>query len=191
MPRPSWLTQDDQLKFNLPKPARTHIHYVIKREEENQRGAVHSVYYLPPARNVASVREKMPPREDPADGPTAGSGPSLGRSHDLGRVYPTASAVRRPRKDPSRLSAQESMILYRMKASTAARAVTPRSNAWPPYDDRHQDFSRRRPATPAPPRERGEIVSPARPPTAARIPVPRAHLQPRGMCPSISAPSST
>lgn len=45
-----------QLKFNYPSRPRTHAHYVIKREEENQRGAVHNVYYLPPARSVASVR---------------------------------------------------------------------------------------------------------------------------------------
>lgn len=57
-----------QLKFNYPSRPRTHIHYVIKREEENQRGAVHSVYYLPPARNVASVRGEDAAAED-LDGP--------------------------------------------------------------------------------------------------------------------------
>lgn len=45
-----------QVRFSDPSRPRTSRHYVIKREEENQRGAVQSVYYLPPARCVASVR---------------------------------------------------------------------------------------------------------------------------------------
>lgn len=53
-----------QLKFNYPTRPRTQIHSVIKREEENQRGAVHSVYYLPPARSVASVRGEGATIED-------------------------------------------------------------------------------------------------------------------------------
>lgn len=60
-----------QLKFNNPSRPRAHAHYVIKREEENQRGAVHSVYYLPPARSVASVRGEgadMPDQAGPAVG---------------------------------------------------------------------------------------------------------------------------
>lgn len=44
-----------QVKFSDPTKPRTRPHYVIKREEENQRGAIQSVYYLPPARSVAAV----------------------------------------------------------------------------------------------------------------------------------------
>ena len=54
----------------------------------------------------------------------------------------TASSVRRPRKDPSRLSAQESMILYRMKCidrGQGCHAAIERIGR--SYDDRHQDFS--------------------------------------------------
>ena len=45
-----------QVKFSDPSRPRAQRHYVIKREEENQRGAWQVVYYLPPARCVASVR---------------------------------------------------------------------------------------------------------------------------------------
>lgn len=45
-----------QIKFSDPSKPRMHAHYVIKREEENERGASHNVYYLPPARRVATVR---------------------------------------------------------------------------------------------------------------------------------------
>lgn len=45
-----------QIKFSDPNRPRTCRHYVIQREEENLRGAVQTVYYLPPERCVASVR---------------------------------------------------------------------------------------------------------------------------------------
>lgn len=45
-----------QIRFTDPSRPRASRHYVIKREEENQRGAVQNVYYLPPARCVTSVR---------------------------------------------------------------------------------------------------------------------------------------
>lgn len=53
-----------------------------------------------------------------------------------------APAVRRPRKDPSRLSAQEYMILYRMKRidrGQGCHAAIERIGR--SYDDHHQDFS--------------------------------------------------
>ena len=56
-----------QVKFNHPSRPRTQLHYVIKREEENQRGAVHSVYYFPPARSVASVRGEGASEQEAAE----------------------------------------------------------------------------------------------------------------------------
>lgn len=45
-----------QVKFGDPSRPRTQTHYLIIREEENDRGARQSVYYLPPARSVQTVR---------------------------------------------------------------------------------------------------------------------------------------
>jgi hypothetical protein len=45
-----------QVKFGDPSRPRRRPHYLIKREEENHRGARQSVYYLPPATSVETVR---------------------------------------------------------------------------------------------------------------------------------------
>lgn len=45
-----------QVKFSDLSRPRTHLHYVVKREEQTDRGVEHSCYYLPLACSVESVR---------------------------------------------------------------------------------------------------------------------------------------
>ncbi len=56
-----------QVKFNdLLKP-RVHPHYLVMREEQTQRGAEHSCYYLPLACRVESVRGGSRATEEEAE----------------------------------------------------------------------------------------------------------------------------
>ncbi len=46
-----------QVKFGDPSRPRAQAHYVVKREERNDRGADQCCYYLPLVQSVKSVRE--------------------------------------------------------------------------------------------------------------------------------------
>lgn len=47
-----------QVCFSDPRQPRQQAHYLIRREERNQRGTDQNVYYLPAARLVEPVRDR-------------------------------------------------------------------------------------------------------------------------------------
>lgn len=48
-----------QVRFSNPRQPRQQAHYLIRREERNERGMDQCVYYLPAAGLVEPVREKQ------------------------------------------------------------------------------------------------------------------------------------